>query len=124
MEIRIADTFAPALARLDAPSQKAAKTTAFDLQINPASHGLHFHRIERSRDANFWSLRAGSDVRIIVHRTPGSLLLAYVDHHVYRPRLMKHREGAYAASAAGESRARRTVSGVRYPSRWMSQVVL
>ncbi len=81
MEIRIADTFAPALARLDAPSQKAAKTTAFDLQLNPASPGLHFHRIERSRDANFWSLRAGSDVRIIVHRTPGSLLLAYVDHH-------------------------------------------
>ncbi len=81
MEIRIADTFAPALARLDAPGQKAAKTTAFDLQLNPASPGLHFHRIERSRDANFWSLRAGSDVRIIVHRTPGSLLLTYVDHH-------------------------------------------
>lgn len=81
MDIRIAETFAPALARLDAPSQKVAKTTAFDLQLNPASPGLHFHRIERSRDANFWSLRAGSDVRIIVHRTPGSLLLAYVDHH-------------------------------------------
>lgn len=81
MDIRIADTFAPALARLDAPSQKATKTTAFDLQLNPASPGLHFHRIDRSRDPDFWSLRAGSDVRIIVHRTPGSLLLAYVDHH-------------------------------------------
>ncbi len=33
-------------ARLDAPSQKAAKTTAFDLQLNPASPGLHFHRID------------------------------------------------------------------------------
>ena len=30
-EFRIADTFTAALARLDAPSQKAAKTTAFDL---------------------------------------------------------------------------------------------
>lgn len=81
MEFRIADTFTAALARLDAPSQKAAKTTAFDLQLNPAAPGLRFHRIEASRDRNFWSVRANADVRIIVHKTEGSFLLAYVDHH-------------------------------------------
>lgn len=80
-EFRIADTFTAALARLDAPSQKAAKTTAFDLQLNQAAPGLHFHRIEASRDRNFWSVRAGSDIRIIVHKTAGSFLLAYVGHH-------------------------------------------
>ena len=81
MEFRIADTFTAALARLDAPSQKAAKTTAFDLQLNPAAPGLRFHRIDASRDPNFWSVRANADIRIIVHKTQGSFLLAYVDHH-------------------------------------------
>ncbi len=80
-EFRIADTFTAALARLDGPSQKVAKTTAFDLQLNPTAPGLRFHRIDRSRDRNFWSIRAGSDIRIIVHKTEGSFLLAYVDHH-------------------------------------------
>ena len=81
MEFRIADTFTAALARLDAPSQKAAKTTAFDLQLNPVAPGLRFHRIDASRDRNFWSIRANADIRIIVHKTEGSFLLAYVDHH-------------------------------------------
>ena len=30
---------------------------------------------------NFWSVRVNADVRIIVHKTEASLLLAYVDHH-------------------------------------------
>ena len=81
IEFRIADTFTAALARLDAPSQKAAKTTAFDLQLSPAAPGLRLHRIEASRDRNFWSVRANADIRIIVHKTEGSFLLAYVDHH-------------------------------------------
>ena len=39
MEFRIADTFTDGLARLTADEQKSAKTTAFDLQLNPASFG-------------------------------------------------------------------------------------
>ena len=81
MEFRIADTFTSALARLDAHEQKAAKTTAFDLQMDPSGPGLQFHRIDRSRDANFWSVRASRDIRLIVHKTAASLLLAYVGHH-------------------------------------------
>ena len=77
----IADTFTDSLARLTADEQKAAKTTAFDLQVNPASPGLNFHRLDKARDKNFWSVRVNADVRLIVHRTPGSLLLCYVDHH-------------------------------------------
>src|SRR5665213_2838843 len=81
MEFRIAATFTDALARLPAAEQKAVKTIAFDLQIDPAAPGLSFHRIDKSKDPYFWSVRVGWDVRIIVHRSAASLLLAYVDHH-------------------------------------------
>jgi superfamily I DNA/RNA helicase/mRNA-degrading endonuclease RelE of RelBE toxin-antitoxin system len=81
MEFRIADTFTDSLARLTGDEQKAVKTTAFDLQLNPASPGLNFHRLDKSKDKNFWSVRVGSDIRLIVHKTAASLLLCFVDHH-------------------------------------------
>lgn len=81
MEFRISDTFTDSLARLTGDEQKAVKTTAFDLQVNPASPGMSFHKLAKARDKRFWSVRAGSDLRLIVHRTPNSLLLCYVDHH-------------------------------------------
>ena len=81
MEFRIADTFTTSLARLTADEQRAAKTTAFDLQLDPSNPAMSFHRLDRAKDKNFWSVRASSDIRLIVHRTPGSLLLCYVDHH-------------------------------------------
>lgn len=37
MEFRIADTFTESLARLTGDEQKAVKTTAFDLQVDPNS---------------------------------------------------------------------------------------
>ena len=81
MEFRIADTFTDSLGRLTGEEQKAVKTTAFDLQLNPASPGLQFHKLERAKDPNFWSIRVSRDVRIIVHRTGTSLLLCFVGHH-------------------------------------------
>jgi hypothetical protein len=81
MDFRIADTFTDSLARLTGDEQKAAKTTAFDLQMNPVNPGMSFHKLDKSRDKNFWSVRANADIRLIVHKTPGSLLLCYVDHH-------------------------------------------
>jgi len=81
MEFRIADTFTASLARLPGDEQKTVKTTAFDLQMNPAQPGMQFHKLEKSRDPNFWSVRVNRDVRLIVHKTDTSLLLCYVDHH-------------------------------------------
>lgn len=81
MEFCIADTFTDSLTRLTGEEQKAVKTAAFDLQMNPASPGFSFHRIDKAKDKNFWSVRAGSDVRLIVHKTASSFLLCYVDHH-------------------------------------------
>ncbi len=81
MDFRIADTFTDSLARLTGEEQKAVKTTAFDLQLNPETPGLSLHKLDRARDKNFWSVRVSGDLRLIVHSTPGSLLLCYVDHH-------------------------------------------
>ena len=80
-EFRIADTFTDSLAKLSGDEQKSVKTTAFDLQLNPANPGMSFHRLGNARDKNFWSVRVSTDLRIIVHKTSDSLLLCYVDHH-------------------------------------------
>jgi mRNA-degrading endonuclease RelE of RelBE toxin-antitoxin system len=77
----IAETFTDSLTKLTADEQKLTKTTAFDLQVNPTSPGLQFHKLDRAKDKNFWSVRVGRDIRIIVHRAAGSLLLCYVAHH-------------------------------------------
>ena len=81
MKFCIADSFQSALRRLSAQEQKAVKETVFDLQMNPAAPGLHFHRIDKSKDTNFWSMRVSSDIRLIVHKTKDSFLICYVGHH-------------------------------------------
>src|SRR5215204_3165441 len=77
----LADSFTASLARLNGQEQKQAKLTAFDLQTEPDRPGLQFHRIDKSKDPNFWSVRVSRDIRIIVHRSGASVLLAYVGHH-------------------------------------------
>lgn len=81
MQFRIADTFTDSLSRLTNEEQKAVKTTAFDLQVNPANPGMQFHKLEKAKDKRFWSVRISSDLRLIVHKTVDSLLLCYVGHH-------------------------------------------
>jgi len=81
MNFLLADTFQSALAKLNNDEQKAVKLTVFDLQQDPSNPGLQFHRIDGSKDPNFWSLRVNRDIRLIVHKTKSSFLVAYVDHH-------------------------------------------
>ena len=81
MNFRIADTFTDSLTRLTGEEQKAVKTTAFDLQMNPAHPSMKFHKLDAIKDKNFWSVRVSSDIRLIVHKTASSLLLCYVNHH-------------------------------------------
>ena len=56
MAFRLADTFTDSLAKLTGDEQKAVKTTAFDLQLNPANPGMQFHterhllHVARARD--------------------------------------------------------------------------
>lgn len=81
MEFLIADTFIDSLARLTGEEQKAVKTTAFDLQMNPALPGMKFHKLNKAKDKRFWSVRVTDDIRLIVHKTDVCLVLCYVDHH-------------------------------------------
>jgi hypothetical protein len=57
------------------------KTTAFGVQLDPANPGRSFHKLDQAKDKNFWLVRVSGDLRLIVHKTAGSLLLCYVDHH-------------------------------------------
>jgi hypothetical protein len=81
MNLLLADTFTTALAKLRAQEAKAVKTTVFDLQLDPTGKGLSFHRIDRSKDPNFWSVRVTRDLRLVVHKSGDSVLVAYVGHH-------------------------------------------
>ena len=81
MQFRIADTFTASLARLPNEQQKAAKTTAFDLQTNPAHPSLSMHRLTGASDPNFWSARVNLDLRIILHRAGENVVLCYVGRH-------------------------------------------
>lgn len=81
MQFRIADTFTDSLAKLTGEEQKNVKITVFDLQASPAGTGLQLHKLDGAKDRNFWSVRVNRDVRLIVHKTPASMLVCYVDHH-------------------------------------------
>jgi len=60
MEFRIADTFTASLAKLDGQAQQEVKTTAFDLQLNPVNPGVQFHRLNKSKDSDYLSVRLNS----------------------------------------------------------------
>lgn len=77
----LADSFTASLAKLTNDEQKQVKLSAFDLQTDPNRPGLQFHRIEASKDPNFWSVRVNRDLRIIIHKSGDSVMLAYVAHH-------------------------------------------
>ena len=81
MKFCIADSFTKALSKLNSQEQSAAKITVFDLQQDPSAPGLQFHRIDKSKDPNFWSIRSNRDIRVVVHKTAASFLICYVDHH-------------------------------------------
>lgn len=81
MQFLLANSFSESLARLSNQEQKAAKLTAMDVRLNPASPGHQFHRLDKAKDADFWSVRVNDDLRLIVHRRNGNLLLCYVGHH-------------------------------------------
>ena len=117
MLFRIANTFTDSLAKLTGAEQKAAKTAAFDLQMNPAQPGLKFHRLAKTKDPNFWSVRVNRDVRIIVHRHQDSLVLCYVDHHdnAYRWAERRKLETHPKTGAAQLVEVRETIQEITVP---------
>lgn len=58
----IAVTFTDSIAKLTGEEQKAVKTTAFDLQLNPATTGMRFHKLDGAKDKKHrYPVRLGSD---------------------------------------------------------------
>lgn len=81
MTHRIADTFYDALAKLTPQEQKAVKQSAFDFQMDPSLPGFSMHRVDRAKDPNFWTARVTRDIRMVIHKSGGDTLLAWVGHH-------------------------------------------
>jgi mRNA-degrading endonuclease RelE of RelBE toxin-antitoxin system len=125
MNFLIADTFSGSLVKLAGDEQKQVKTTAFDLQMNIANPGMSFHKLDRARDKNFWSVRVSSDIRIIVHKTESSLLLCYVDHHdrAYHWAERRKLEIHPTTGAAQLVEVRETVQEIRIPTYLPGEVV-
>jgi hypothetical protein len=121
MDFRIADTFVDSLARLTGEEQKAAKTSAFDLQMNPAHPSLKLHKLEKAYDKNLWSIRVNDGIRIIVHKTGSSFMLCYVDHHnpayawAERRRLLTHPKTGAAQFVEVQERVEEIVVPVYVP---------
>ena len=117
VQFRIADTFTDSLARLAGEEQKAAKTTAFDLQLDSSAPGLSFHKLDRAKDKNFWSVRVNREIRLIVHRSESSIMLAYVGHHdaAYRWAERRRIERHPKTGAAQIVEVRETVREIEMP---------
>ena len=81
MQFLIADTFTDSLARLTRRRAEGRQ----DHGVRPATQsGQSRHELPQARQGegqNFWSVRASGDIRLIVHRSEGSLLLCYAGHH-------------------------------------------
>jgi superfamily I DNA/RNA helicase/mRNA-degrading endonuclease RelE of RelBE toxin-antitoxin system len=118
MNFRIANTFTDSLAKLTSEEQKATKTTVVDLQMNPAHPGISFHKIDKAKDKNFWSVRVNKDIRIIVHKTDDSLLICYVDHHdkAYEWAQKRKLETHPTTGAAQIVEVRETVKEIEVPT--------
>ena len=118
MGFRIADTFIDSLARLTDQEQKAVKTTAFDLQMNPANPGMQLHKLDRAKDPKFCSVRVSRDLRLILHKSKDSLLLCYVGHHdeAYRWAERRKLETHPKTGAAQLVEIRETVKEIAIPT--------
>ena len=76
-----ADSFTQSFEKLGNKEQNLVKILAWDLNNSKPTTGTQFHRVEKSKDPDFWSLRVNSDLRIIVHKQGPKLMICYVDHH-------------------------------------------
>ncbi len=81
MRVLIAESFLASVARLQGRAAADVKRAAFDFLTSPDQPGLHLHRLVHAVDRGFWSLRAGRDLRVIVHRSGADAVLCHADHH-------------------------------------------
>lgn len=81
MTLVLGSTFTDALTRLTQAEAGAAMQSAIELSQDPAGWGKRMHRVDRAADDDVWSARAGRDLRLIVYRRGGAMVMAYAGHH-------------------------------------------
>ncbi len=81
MALFIAKTFTSSIARLQASERASVREAAEMYRANPAHPGLRKHRLDRCRDAGFWSLRCTREIRAILHQSGYGTVFCYADHH-------------------------------------------
>lgn len=114
----IAQSFFDSLVRLSAAEQKATNETVIELWNNPASTGLNPHRIDKTKDKNFWSVRVNSDIRLILHKTSDRTILCFAAHHddAYRWAERRKIETHPQTGAAQIVEIRETIKEIAIPS--------
>lgn len=75
------DTFSESVCEFVGNEQKAINEKALVLRKNPSNPGLKFHKVDKSKDENFRSVRVNRDIRIIIWQDSGSFHLCYVGRH-------------------------------------------
>ena len=117
MQFRIADTFTDSLAKLTGDEQKAVKTAAFDLQMNPAHPGLKLHPgrpgegqgVDHHDAAYQWAERR----RLERHPRTGAAQLVEIRETVREIQVPRYVEVDIAASTPGPRLAGRRRYGPR-----------
>ena len=137
MEFRIADTFTDSLARLTGDEQKGVKTTAFDLQINPAQPGLKLHadrllapevadvdgNIEERRGAISVFNGPRPIIRVCESRDSEAEAVTQWISHLKDEGLMPHEFAVFVRSAAQLDRARSAVANTGIPFKILDEEV-
>jgi mRNA-degrading endonuclease RelE of RelBE toxin-antitoxin system len=81
LQFVISSTFTRSLEQLDKSAQDQIKKAVFDFQVTPDTPGSKLHRVDKSKDKDFWSIRVSDDLRIILHKRDDLFTFCYVDHH-------------------------------------------
>ena len=81
MRLFLLRTFAKAKCRLSPGDLRRVEEFIGKLQGNPENPGTHLEPLKGCLDPGFWSARVSEGIRVILHRSPGTMLLAYVGQH-------------------------------------------
>lgn len=83
MRIAISDDFLVAFSDVQKGHQKKVREFIELFRENPQAPGINYHRVEKAKDPNLFSVRIDQAYRAIVFHPTGSdvYLLTWVDHH-------------------------------------------
>lgn len=81
LSVLIASSFYESRGKLDGVGSRLAGEAALKIMENPKNPGFKMHRVDKGKDANFWSARVNDDLRLILYQHVGDFIVCYVDRH-------------------------------------------